>query len=92
MNNDLKEQDLTFCGDPMFDDILKDLLALNTAQCSQSTLAAPVPLSRVTENEQPSETTTTTTTTPAVATTTVDNNNKDDDSSSMSLTTEQSSL
>ncbi|RNA01459.1 arf-GAP with coiled- ANK repeat and PH domain-containing 1 [Brachionus plicatilis] len=29
MNNDLKEQDLTYSGDPMFDEILKDLLALN---------------------------------------------------------------
>ena len=36
MNNDLKEQDLAYSGDPMFDDILRDLLALNTAQSQQS--------------------------------------------------------
>lgn len=30
MNNDLKEQDLAYSGDPMFDDILKDLLSLNS--------------------------------------------------------------
>lgn len=30
MNNDLKEQDLAYSGDPMFDEILKDLLSLNT--------------------------------------------------------------
>ncbi|CAF0702791.1 unnamed protein product [Brachionus calyciflorus] len=29
MNNDLKEQDLTYSGDPMFDEILKDLLTIN---------------------------------------------------------------
>lgn len=29
MNNDLKEQDMTYSGDPMFDEILKDLMALN---------------------------------------------------------------
>jgi hypothetical protein len=29
MNNDLKEQDMAYGGDPMFDDILRDLLALN---------------------------------------------------------------
>lgn len=37
MNNDLKEQDLAYSGDPMFDDILRDLLALNTAQSQSST-------------------------------------------------------
>jgi len=31
MNNDLKEQDMAYSGDPMFDDILKDLLALTTS-------------------------------------------------------------
>ena len=31
MNNDLKEQDMTYSGDPMFDEILKDLLSLSTA-------------------------------------------------------------
>lgn len=30
MNNDLKEQDLSYTGDPMFDEILKDLLTLST--------------------------------------------------------------
>ena len=29
MNNDLKEQDLSYTGDPMFDEILKDLLTLS---------------------------------------------------------------
>jgi Arf-GAP with coiled-coil, ANK repeat and PH domain-containing protein len=29
MNNDLKEQDLSYGGDPMFDEMLKDLLNLN---------------------------------------------------------------
>ena len=29
MNNDLKEQDMAYGGDPMFDDILRDLLAFN---------------------------------------------------------------
>jgi hypothetical protein len=27
MNNDLKQQDCSYSGDPMFDDILKDLLS-----------------------------------------------------------------
>ena len=27
MNNDLKKQDCSYSGDPMFDDILKDLLS-----------------------------------------------------------------
>lgn len=30
MNNDLKEQDMTYSGDPMFDEILKDLMTLNS--------------------------------------------------------------
>ena len=30
MNNDLKEQDMTYSGDPMFDEILRDLLSLTT--------------------------------------------------------------
>ena len=29
MNNDLKEQDMSYSGDPMFDEMLKDLLSLN---------------------------------------------------------------
>lgn len=29
MNNDLKEQDMTYSGDPMFDEMLKDLLSLS---------------------------------------------------------------
>ena len=37
MNNDLKEQDMTYSGDPMFDDILKDLLALTTSGNADST-------------------------------------------------------
>jgi hypothetical protein len=37
MNNDLKEQDMTYSGDPMFDDILKDLLALTTSSNADST-------------------------------------------------------
>jgi Arf-GAP/coiled-coil/ANK repeat/PH domain-containing protein len=32
MNNDLKEQDMTYSGDPMFDDILKDLLSLTAVE------------------------------------------------------------
>ena len=28
MNNDLKEQDMAYSGDPMFDEMLKDLLSL----------------------------------------------------------------
>lgn len=31
MNNDLKEQDMTYSGDPMFDEILRDLLSLTTS-------------------------------------------------------------
>lgn len=27
MNNDLKKQDCSYSGDPMFDDVLKDLLS-----------------------------------------------------------------
>jgi ankyrin repeat protein len=30
MNNELKEQDMTYSGDPMFDEILKDLLSLTS--------------------------------------------------------------
>lgn len=30
MNNDLKEQDMAYSGDPMFDEILNDLLSLNS--------------------------------------------------------------
>lgn len=37
MNNDLKEQDMTYSGDPMFDEILKDLLALNNSKIDQVT-------------------------------------------------------
>lgn len=29
MNNDLKEQDMSYSGDPMFDEMLKDLLSLS---------------------------------------------------------------
>lgn len=44
MNNDLKESDMTYSGDPMFDEILKDLLTLtneqteehNTNECDQT--------------------------------------------------------
>lgn len=31
MNNDLKQQDCTYSGDPMFDDVLKDLLTLTSS-------------------------------------------------------------
>lgn len=30
MNNELKEQDMSYSGDPMFDQILKDLLSLTS--------------------------------------------------------------
>jgi hypothetical protein len=40
MNNDLKEQDMAYGGDPMFDDILKDLLALNQTTDEQASLNA----------------------------------------------------
>jgi hypothetical protein len=38
MNNDLKEQDMAYGGDPMFDDILRDLLALNQTIDEESAL------------------------------------------------------
>ena len=31
MNIDLREQDMDYSGDPMFDEVLKDLLSLNTS-------------------------------------------------------------
>jgi Arf-GAP/coiled-coil/ANK repeat/PH domain-containing protein len=34
MNNDLKEQDMAYSGDPMFSEILKDLLSFNTSENS----------------------------------------------------------
>ena len=37
MNNDLKEQDMGYSGDPMFDDILKDLLSLTAGTTDEST-------------------------------------------------------
>jgi hypothetical protein len=40
MNNDLKEQDLAYSGDPMFDDILKDLLALNISTTAEVDVVA----------------------------------------------------
>ena len=36
MNIDLKEQDMTYSGDPMFDDILKDLLALTSSNTNEN--------------------------------------------------------
>lgn len=44
MNNDLKEQDLAYSGDPMFDDILKDLLSLNTNDQSLENDSSSVPI------------------------------------------------
>ena len=39
MNNDLKEQDMNYCGDPMFDDILKDLLTLTSVAKEEKNLS-----------------------------------------------------
>jgi hypothetical protein len=39
MNNDLKQQDCTYSGDPMFDDILKDLLSLTTPNQQNESVA-----------------------------------------------------
>lgn len=36
MNNELKEQDMSYSGDPMFDQILKDLLSLTSNGESES--------------------------------------------------------
>lgn len=41
MNNELKEQDMTCSGDPMFDQILKDLLTLTANEESECINDAP---------------------------------------------------
>ena len=38
MNNDLKEQDMAYSGDPMFNEILKDLLSFNADDKAQQTV------------------------------------------------------
>ncbi len=42
MNNDLKEQDISYSGDPMFSDILKDLLSLEESENRIKTVDACV--------------------------------------------------
>ena len=54
MNNDLKQQDCNYCGDPMFDDILKDLLTLTVTnqneneETSDKSSTKPIPPPRLT--------------------------------------------
>jgi hypothetical protein len=38
MNNELKEQDCSYSGDPMFDQILKDLLCLTSNEDKENEL------------------------------------------------------
>lgn len=51
MNNELKEQDMTYSGDPMFDQILKDLLSLTANDESDELKANESPIEESTSNE-----------------------------------------
>ena len=47
MNNDLKKQDCSYSGDPMFDDILKDLLSKTQTLIIEDEEKAPLPPPRL---------------------------------------------
>ncbi len=52
MNNELKEQDMTYSGDPMFDQILKDLLSLTSNESETDEVASTTNEHIITEDEE----------------------------------------
>ena len=52
MNNELKEQDMSYSGDPMFDQILKDLLSLTSNESESDEVANNSNEHIITEDEE----------------------------------------
>ena len=52
MNNELKEQDMSYSGDPMFDQILKDLLSLTSNESESDEVANTTNEHIITEDEE----------------------------------------
>ncbi len=52
MNNELKEQDMTYSGDPMFDQILKDLVSLTSNESETDEVASTTNEHIITEDEE----------------------------------------